>query len=429
MAKVTNTAEETTKLDTGADYMFQIYTLGKFEIYSKGVKITESNKRSVRVWNLFKYILAHRKKMISSDELIEAVWGEESIEDLENPEKALQNLIYRLRISLSMNIKAEDLILFNQDCYQWNDDFPVWIDADELVKFHSKGAELAKTSPYEAIQSFEKVIGLYNGEFLNDMYDIWAIPLKAMYKNAYSESVLSLLKILDKHANYDAVIRVCNNYFKYELFDEKAHFYFLRAFVYMDRKADAQRYYDIMSKALFREFGIKPSFTFDEILNSSEQKHPVKATPNINSEFIRNILFKDKRADGAYLCDTETFVEICKITTRNLARSDISIVMILATFTETPETLKLSNASKIVEGDNNTVSIIEDARIKLVHTLRKGDVICHWNKTQTFIMMTNHVADEADKAMKRINARLQSEVLHGIYDISYEIFSLTSDFM
>ena len=64
-------------LTNSDEYLFHIYTLGKFEIYSKGVKITENSKRSIRVWNLFKYILSNRKKMLSSGELIDVVWGED----------------------------------------------------------------------------------------------------------------------------------------------------------------------------------------------------------------------------------------------------------------------------------------------------------------------------------------------------------------
>ena len=41
------------------DYLFHIYTLGKFEVYSKGYILTEDNKRSKRMWNLFKYILTN----------------------------------------------------------------------------------------------------------------------------------------------------------------------------------------------------------------------------------------------------------------------------------------------------------------------------------------------------------------------------------
>ena len=292
------------------DYMFHIYTLGKFEIYSKGVKITENNKRSARIWNLFKYILAHRKKMLSSDELIGAVWGEEDCENLENPEKALQNLIYRLRTALSLTVEAEDLILFNQDCYQWNEKFPVWIDSDALIEYGKKGGGLIESLPYEAIQYFEKVMELYNGEFLNDTDDIWVIPMRATYKNAYSESVMSFLGILDRFGDFESVIKVCNNFFKYELFEERGHYYFLKAFVRLDRKQDALKYYDIMAKAIQREFGVAPSYTFEDILKYTKE-HPMhKETKNIDLNYICDILRKDSIHSGAFQCDKESFAAI-----------------------------------------------------------------------------------------------------------------------
>ena len=436
-----------TNLNQNDDYLFHIYTLGRFEIYSKGVKITENSKRSIRVWNLFKYIMSNRKKMLSSGELIDVIWGEDSCE---NPEKALQNLIYRLRQFLSVNIKADDLIISNQGCYKWNEKFPVWIDCDALVEYSEKGKELLNSmSPFDASHCFEKVIELYNGEFLSDIvYDIWVLPLRTMYKKKYVDSISAYLEILDAAGDYESVVRVCDNFFHHEFFDEKSNLYFLKALVSLDKKQDAQKHYDLMADVMYRELGVNPSYRFSDILKevqASPVKHEVKITKNINLELINDILWQDERTTGAFQCDKDTFMAISKVMLRNLERSGLSIMMVLATFSEFsqngPEALNITpppdnkfnnnnkpdNKAKDAQDEANSIDMteaIEEARKKFVYAFRRGDIVCLWNPRQILIMLTNLTYEDAETAMERINKKIQTEILKESYALNYRIIPL-----
>ena len=405
-------ADNSKKIKNGDDYLFHIYTLGRFEIYSKGVKITENSKRSIRVWNLFKYILAHRNKMLSAGELIDVVWGEDSCE---NPEKALQNLIYRLRNYLSMTIKADDLILFNQGCYKWNDKFPVWTDCDALIEYIERGKELMNSSPYDARQCFEKAIELYNGDFLSDIiYDIWVLPIRTTYKKKYSDCIALFLELLDKAGDFEAVIKVCNDFFKHEFLDEKSNLYFLKAMVSLNRRQEAQKHYDRMAEIMYRELGVNPSYIFADVLKQARQA-PIKTeTKNIDLEFVNDLLWKDERTLGAFQCDKDTFIAISKVMLRNLERSGLSIMMVLANFSE----------SRPAEEDKNMPHIIEEARKRFVQAFRRGDIVCHWNPKQILIMLTNLTYEDAETAMKRINKKIQNEILRERYIIEYKTIPL-----
>jgi len=419
----------------GGEYMFHIYTLGRFEIYSEGVRITESSKRSIRIWNLFKYILANRKKMLSASELIDVVWGEDACE---NPEKALQNLIYRLRHSLSQNVKADDLILFNQGCYKWNENFKVWVDCDALTEYSERGKNLIESSPYDAKQCFEKVVELYNGDFLTDIiYDIWVLPVRTMYKKIYSDSILAYLEILDKADDHESVVKVCNNFFNHEFFDEKSNMYFLRALISLNRKQEAQKHYDIMADIMYRDLGVNPSYTFVNILKNMQESPAKIDSKQIDLELINDILWQDEKVSGAFQCDKETFVSISKIMLRNLERSGLSIMLVLVTFSEPAQPGPgASDGPKPPAGRSNlpvksadASYLIDEAGAGYAHAFRRGDVVCQWNPKQMLIMLTNLTFEDAHIAMKRINQKIQNEILKEHYAVNYKIIPLSHEIL
>ena len=407
--------------EAGEDYLFHIYTLGRFEIYSKGTRITENSKRSIRVWNLFKYILSHRHKMLSVGELIDVTWGEDGCE---NPEKALQNLIYRLRNHLSAKVKADDLILFNQGCYKWNDKYPVWVDCDSMLEYIGRGKELMKSSPYDARQCFERAIELYNGDFLGDIiYDIWVLPIRTKYKKTYSDCVTLCLELMDEAGDYESVIRVCNEFFRHEFLDERNNLYFLRAMVSQGRKQEAQKHYDRMAEMMYRELGVSPSYSFAEVTKHTKES-PARQpeTGNIDLAFINEILWSDERTQGAFQCDKDTFIAISKIMLRNLERSGLSIMLALADIEAAGEAGERDRRDG--EEEKHMAFAIEEARKRFVQAFRRGDAVCHWNPKQILIMLTNLTFEDAETAMRRINIKIRDEILKDRYEIAYKIIPL-----
>jgi len=165
---------------------------------------------------------------------------------------------------------------------------------------------------------------------------------------------------------------------------------------------------------MYRELGVNPSYIFADVLKQARQA-PIKTeTKNIDLEFVNDLLWKDERTLGAFQCDKDTFIAISKVMLRNLERSGLSIMMVLANFSE----------SRPAEEDKNMPHIIEEARKRFVQAFRRGDIVCHWNPKQILIMLTNLTYEDAETAMKRINKKIQNEILRERYIIEYKTIPL-----
>jgi len=234
---------------------------------------------------------------------------------------------------------------------------------------------------------------------------------------------------LDKAGDFESVIRVCNDFFNHEFLDEKSNLHFLKALISLNRKPEAQKHYDRMAEIMYRELGVHPSYGFADVLKEARAT-PLKAeTKDIDLEFVNDILWKDERTLGAFECDKDTFIAISKIMLRNLERSGLSIMMVLATISDSNTNSNSVAANRLTEADiarmeKNMSPVIEESRMRFVQSFRRGDIVCHWNLKQILIMLTNLTFEDAETAMKRINKKIRDEILKERYDISYKIIPL-----
>ncbi|GHU36979.1 hypothetical protein FACS1894105_08250 [Clostridia bacterium] len=407
-----------------------IYTLGRFEIYSNGAALANETRRSVRMWNLFKYILANRHKMCSVGELIEILWDDDYCD---NPEKALHNLIYRLRHSISPNGDSDDLILYTHGCYKWNEEFPVWLDCDALEDYGKRGKELVKTSLHGARLCYEKLIELYNGDFLSDIiFDIWVLPIRTTYKRLYLDAVNTLIKLLDQSGDYEAIITVCNNIFKVDYLDEDINLRFLKALIALNRKDEAKEHYSRISNLMYRELGIKPSYELTELLGNTTGKVESNSK-NITLSSINETLWLDEKLSGAFVCNNDAFLSVSKVMLRNLERSGLSIMMVLATFSESSENKDYQPNPDLFEKDTdetpsaNEISVnmvIENAKSHFASTFRSGDIICRWNSRQIIMLLTNLTFEDAESVMTRIAGNEKDALDHEGLSMSFHIIPL-----
>ena len=88
----------------------RVEIMGSFRIQSAYGEMNEKGLHSRKGLKLLVYLLLHRNRTVSVQELEEAVWGEGKSD---NPAGVLKNLVYRLRTQLKF-LGQESFILSGQ---------------------------------------------------------------------------------------------------------------------------------------------------------------------------------------------------------------------------------------------------------------------------------------------------------------------------
>lgn len=106
-----------------------VCTFGEFQISNEKGILNIEKIHSEMLTRLLAYMVCHRDKSITVQELVEVLWakGESA-----NPSGALKNLMYRLRNLLKKTWGNYDFIIARRGLYQWNPHIVLNVDAEDF---------------------------------------------------------------------------------------------------------------------------------------------------------------------------------------------------------------------------------------------------------------------------------------------------------
>lgn len=84
--------------------ILQIQVLGKFTLRYGETVISDEDDRSRKVWAVLAYLIYHREKIISQQELVDLCWGEDTRSS--DPHNALKSVIHRIRAPWTSSRRA-----------------------------------------------------------------------------------------------------------------------------------------------------------------------------------------------------------------------------------------------------------------------------------------------------------------------------------
>ena len=251
--------------------------LGPLEILDEGRAITLGGRRQRALLAL---LLLHANETLSTDRLIDKLWGERPPA---GAAKTVQVQVSRLRKALRAEVgndPAAGVVVTRERGYELRLD-PERLDAHRFERLVAEGrSELAGGDPEQAIAALERALLLWRGPPLAEFaYEPFAPPEIARLDDlrmAALEQLIEAKLTLDRHAE---VIGDLESLISEHPYRERLRAQHMLALYRSDRQAEALQAYQDARRTLVEELGIEPGERLRELERAVLAQDPALATP------------------------------------------------------------------------------------------------------------------------------------------------------
>ena len=390
---------------------FKVHFIGKYEICYQGHTITYDDISSAKASKLLAYFIVYHDKSISTNELQELMFDNDSSTD---PANALKSLVYRVRMILKKYFGDDKFILFGQSSYYWNPDIDIELDLEIFSKYVEAGNVINNHLSCE--NYYLKALDLFQGRLL-PMFenDSWVILENVYLESSFLNIAVFMIKRYFENEKYEEVEKLCNESLKYDHLNENLHYYFIYSLLKLNKVALAKEYYFKLEKLLWDELEIHPNTRLRNLLRNIQIKE-VNKQENIHD--IENELINTD-INGPLICSYEIFKEMYNLDLRRSSRNikgKYFVVLTILPRQDVSNNLELYNA--ILESTSMLLMEVIDS------LLRKGDIASKYSKNKTLIILDNCNGRNATHVVNRIIEKFYMLDKYHRVNISFKIDEL-----
>lgn len=391
--------------------ILRVTMFGTFSLSFNGKTIDEHNNRQRKVWLLLSYLIYSRNTRVTQDNYLSVAQGAGFTES-EDPMGRLKALFYRARTSLNSLYEnaGHDLIIYKNNAYGWNCDFPIELDIEVFDNLCKK--TLNASSEDEKFELYKKAFSLYKGDFLQkSSTEPWVMPITAYYHHQYLKIAEQVLSYLESKGRYKEAVSLCQSAIAIEPYGENLYQHLMRSLLGIGDKEGVIKTYENMSKLLVDTFGVMPSDEsrelYDQALKNTNDKEVAIGT-------VKDQLQERGGKSGAVLCEYNYFRFLYRVKARAIVRKEEQIHIALLSLSAKQDT-----ASK--KSLNLATQNFEDL---LLDNLRLGDVIAKCSVSQYIVMLPEADFDNSGKVCKRVIKAFNKQYPHSPFEISYCVHKL-----
>lgn len=370
----------------------KVKMLGQFTLQEEGMSEPQKVNlagRASRLWTLVAYLIIHRDRGVSAQELIDLLWPESGSS---NPVSTLQNNASRARSSLGALkfTDAKGLIRHEDGCYIWAPDRDTWFDADVFEKLVEQA--MAEKNPKKFQKIAKEAILLYEGDFLPEAAsELWCVNLNTYYRSLYFRICKKTAHVLMEMQNYQDVVLLCTRVVQMDPMAEEFSILLMRALIHNMQPQRALEHYERMRKFYDEEYGVVPSPEME-----TEKRAAIQQIygNDMDEEQLRTFLMEDSGDNTAFCCDNTTFREITKLQLRTMRRNNTPAQLLMLCL-EDWETQPEKNAV-----------YMQQMKLTLQDCLRGGDPFTQLGASQFWVLLPSAQPQDEESIFSRIRENL-----------------------
>lgn len=384
-----NNAKETN------DFKIMVHTFGIFDIVYNKKSIVAPFYRSNKLYELFKYFIAHKDSKLSSIMIIDDLWLKDDYNDSRN---ILKTQIFRLRkileqISSMCDDKNPFKIQFVGGNYFLEISDNCILDTDVFNSGIKDLDNISSDDIDKSINIYDSILKVYKGEYFKDSVDnLWIVPMRNYYKRIYLNSVRKVIQLLKTNNDYEKIVNICEEAVNADPFEEELHIYFMDALLQTNRSKEAMEHYRYITSKFYNEIGIRPSLEMTNIY--------IKIR---NNNFMEkaSLLDKDLNKTKPIICSKENFQHLYNVERERAIDNNLYCTLL---------TIKINTREKSKNGKVLLEQRTEDIKELLINSLRKGDLISVINVGYIAAILRDVDAVNHNIVIKRINKKIEESL-------------------
>jgi DNA-binding SARP family transcriptional activator len=241
-------------------FELQIVTLGRFGVEGADGPVN-GEWMEQRPGQLLKYLVGERRRVVSNDQIAEAMWPEAGPEEARN---RLRYYVHALREKLEPERawrSPSRFVVARRGGYML-DTSQVWIDADEFEREVRAGlAAFEQGLVKPAAAHLAGALSLYQDGFLaEDPYAEWALVERERLQELAGCALRAKMRIQAQLGDLEAVAAHARRLAEMEPFDTDAQKLFIEVCLRRGRRSEALRHYAALRKRMLANFGYEPDF-------------------------------------------------------------------------------------------------------------------------------------------------------------------------
>jgi DNA-binding SARP family transcriptional activator len=230
--------------------------LGSFEVAIGGRRV--AHWQGQRAQSLMQFLTAHRRRHVSRDELIMALWPDV---DEDSGRHRLHQAVYELRGTLRAIDPDRKPVVCAGGGYGLDREVPIWVDAEDFDDLAAAASRcLSAQRADEAIELGQQALELYRGDFLGQVTDAdWATTERNRLRARFVQLSIHLGELLTRRGDHGMALTVVDPVLRMEPWNEDATVVKMRCHAQTGARSMAAAAYRSCAEALNCEFGIIPA--------------------------------------------------------------------------------------------------------------------------------------------------------------------------
>jgi DNA-binding SARP family transcriptional activator len=251
-------------------WRFRLYTLSLFVIVKEGKPLRFVGRVRQKPLDLLKALIALGGRDVAAWSLIEALWPDA---EGDTAQRSFDTTLHRLRTMLG----NDDALVLREGRLSLDDRF-VWVDSWAFERLLGSATEASSRQADErrdaAAPLLEKALALYQGHFLADVSETWAVSMRERLRNKCIRAVMDLGRQWEGLENWGKAVRSYEQGIEIDDLAEEFYRRIMTIYLKQRRYAEGLSVYHRCRKVLRARHGIEPSAETEEIYRRLRPSSP-----------------------------------------------------------------------------------------------------------------------------------------------------------